>query len=409
MQVEVIQHPVGQGGLYSGKLDYDSEPFRWVYDCGSNQSDALQRELEGLGPGTINVLFLSHLDSDHIRGVDVLLAIAEVEISEVVLPYLSEVERVAAIVSDIEAGALTGTFLEFAADPARWLIRRGVQIVTFIEGRDDDSPRDDERGEPTGGGEGGGGEGGIVYKWHSPESLYKREINGAIVQRRATTDFINVPSPTNWVLLPYAHRPSPSRLRKFQDALRATYGRNRSVSRIVAEARTRDGRKRLRDCYDALWSNHNLVSMSLYAGPRSPNARIRDLEFNGKRPCPWRQASGAVGWLSTGDSNLASRTRRLALLSHYRRFLPQVSVFVVPHHGAANYFHRDLATSFSNLVVSVAAAGRNGYGHPHRKVIDAFQNKCAFHNVSEVPNSILRMQATLYAKTRDSTVAPDGA
>lgn len=42
MQVRMVQHAVGQGGLHCGELTLGQKPLRWVYDCGSNQADALK-------------------------------------------------------------------------------------------------------------------------------------------------------------------------------------------------------------------------------------------------------------------------------------------------------------------------------------------------------------------------------
>ena len=45
MKVTLTQHAVGQGGLMSGLIEIDGGSFHWVYDCGSNQLDALKREI----------------------------------------------------------------------------------------------------------------------------------------------------------------------------------------------------------------------------------------------------------------------------------------------------------------------------------------------------------------------------
>lgn len=112
------------------------KPLRWVYDCGSNQADALQREIGSIARGgEIDLLFLSHLDSDHVNGVDLLLS--QVKVHEVVLPYLDEETLVAIIARDAARGALTGVFVEAVSDLAGWFGSRGVETVTFVEGSDE--------------------------------------------------------------------------------------------------------------------------------------------------------------------------------------------------------------------------------------------------------------------------------
>lgn len=87
MKATLIQHPVGQGGLMSGLLELPDRTIHWVYDCGSNQAEPRDREIAIVeGHGNLDVLFLSHLDSDHVNGIDRLLM--SVKVQEVVLPDL---------------------------------------------------------------------------------------------------------------------------------------------------------------------------------------------------------------------------------------------------------------------------------------------------------------------------------
>jgi beta-lactamase superfamily II metal-dependent hydrolase len=78
----------------------------------------------------------------------------------------------------------------------------------------------------------------------------------------------------------------------------------------------------------------------------------------------------AVGWLGTGDMHLNVGMRRKAFLNHYRQLLDQVNVFGLPHHGSHRNFHPSLPDEMPNLTQCVAAAGPNGYGHPHADVVD---------------------------------------
>ena len=395
MQVKMIQHPVGQGGLFSGDLSCGGQPLRWLYDCGSNQAAPLQREIANVaGDGAIDLLFLSHLDSDHISGIDQLLL--NTGVTEVVLPYLNEKDRTLVICRDIEAGNLTSTFLEFAVNPARWLIDRGVNTVTFIDGRDDDASLDDGPDGPVDGGI--DGEGPTDYKWTRRPTKIRQLTGGATEQHMDTNAVVCCKSgyvPLNWVLSPYAHKPSVTRKKRFEGALRAAFGARCSIKQITIQARTVAGRTKLRDCYDTLWCNHNLVSMSLYAGPDLPVQPKQILKLDNKFYL-WFGSQSEIGWLGTGDAQLKSKGRRDAFLSHYRRFLPRVDVFVVPHHGAHTYFHADLLTALPNLHVGIAAAGKNGYDHPHKTVSDSFiKPHHIFHKVNEVAASRYIVQATL--------------
>jgi len=390
MRVKIIQRPVGQGGLLHGSLDCGGEPLRWLYDCGSNQTGSLDREIAEVATNpSLHLLFLSHLDSDHVNGVDRLLS--RVSVTEVVLPYLSDADLSLAICRDIEAGRLSGVFLDFATDPARWLIGRGVSIVTFIPGRSDDEPPD---GGPDGPYEdrGGAGEGPVSYKW-SKSPIVERRIGESIVQRATATAVIGARtsiSMLDWVMVPYAFKPSVKLIGAFVKQLQIQFPRKRTIRHIVEQVRTTSGREKLRLCYDALWANHNLVSMCLYAGPERIKPKSCGLESG-------RWGTGSVapaGWLSTGDFHLGRVGRRRALLDYYQRFTSTVGTVVVPHHGAADYFHSDLVNSFTKVRVGIAAAGKNGYGHPHKTVKKAVkQHHRIFSKVSSAKWSRVVMDA----------------
>lgn len=68
--------------------------FSYVYDCGSERSDAFNSEMS-LYPaacdGKTDVLFVSHLHADHINGIDRLQAMEPAK--TVIVPYLDAVER----------------------------------------------------------------------------------------------------------------------------------------------------------------------------------------------------------------------------------------------------------------------------------------------------------------------------
>ncbi|BDI59521.1 hypothetical protein [Qipengyuania nanhaisediminis] len=397
IDVTMTQHPVGQGGLMSGLLEIHGASLRWVYDCGSNQTDALNREIAIVAAqGDLQLLFLSHLDSDHVNGIDNLLAKARVE--EVVLPYLRDIDRIVAVAHDAAMGTLTGGFLTFLDDIEGWFRERGVERITFIEPRDDDDDGGDGPFLPEGGD--GSGEGPIKREWvgqpvvppdgdgtvHDPENpSVQRLEDGATVHLWAG-------QPLDWILSPHAHRPSKSALAAFEAELTKRFGEMHSdpnfLKIILADQSLRT---ELKECYDAIWKDHNLVSMALYAGPVQSDAWISWSDRNYR--FPWfsrRRHRGAVGWLCSGDMHLDVVRRRDAFIKHYRRLVDKVNVFALPHHGSRANFSLTLFSELPNASQFAAAAGPNSYGHPSEHVIRAVQAEGrTFVHVSEHSHTAL--------------------
>lgn len=393
MQIKMIQHAVGQGGLFSGELKILRQQLRWVYDCGSNQRDALTREIKTVAAADeIDLLFLSHLDSDHIGGVDQLLS--HVNIREVVLPYLEETTLLATVARDATRGSLNGTFLDAANDLAGWFGSRGVETITLVRGLDDE---DDDGGaplllelEPS------GLEGERDTVWtHTPRPVTEIPSNPNIisasgenvakmqqVDHGATLQIVKRGLVQNWALIPYVQQPSKKKMQAFEQALENEFGIPLDKKKILAQAKKAKVRDKLRDCYDALWLDHNLISMTLYSGPlKRTDARVSSSFFPG--PIGWQRKLG--GWMLTGDAHLDGMRRRQRFLKYYQQVTPLTNVLMLPHHGSIHN-HSDLVLdAMPHLKIGYAAVGPNSYGHPHSDVEDAVNGHghAYFHRVSE--------------------------
>lgn len=391
---DIWQRPVGQGGLCEGTVSAGGPPIRWVYDCGSNQTDRLASELQNLG-GDLDFLFLSHLDKDHVNGLDELLMIRQVD--EVVLPYLDDYARLLVLAAAVGTDRITGQLLDFMAGPAGWLRSRGVRRVTFVraprDGQAEDGPRPflpRDAGPKV--------EGRLRPLW-TPERT-DRSGGSAIgsVEAGSLLTLSDTPGhQADWVFIPFAHTPSKKRLAAFRVEVRARFPSLRPTQ-IVQQIWTSEGRAKLRACYDEIWSSdHNLVSLSLYTGPASRSDEWMETLICGSHPYgnSYRRTGGTTGWLTTGDANLSGTLRRKSFLNFYEDVVDSVSVLVAPHHGAASSWHSAILHNMRNLRVGCAAAGPNGYGHPHPAVVTDIQSHpgTGFWQVSEAKTSLLHLHA----------------
>lgn len=85
--MSIRQLPVGQGGfLISEMTGPSASTFTYAFDCGSLNREHFEQGLSFCSPGKIDVLFVSHLDADHINGIDALMA--HMQVDTVVLPCL---------------------------------------------------------------------------------------------------------------------------------------------------------------------------------------------------------------------------------------------------------------------------------------------------------------------------------
>ncbi|MCR9130417.1 MAG: MBL fold metallo-hydrolase [Alphaproteobacteria bacterium] len=357
---QIEQCPVGQGGFTIGWVETDRGPFRWVYDCGSDDQRPLQDEirLHAQG-GDVDVLFLSHLHADHVNGVDALLS--EIRVTEVVLPYLGQRERILMLAREAARGVLRTTFRDFLDDPAKWFVDRGVERIRFVSADDPDSepegreePPDLRPRDPS------------KHKWSGLISADHRASNEKSTVGVGRQDaYCRLPnSHSYWVFWPQAYKPSSVQLQRFRASLHTEFGRKDAYRHYAEAARSSAGREKLRAAYDAIWSSdHNLVSMSVYAGPERPSSLRSVSWFEIGEAVHWSEVAG--GWLLTGDANLVRTRRRNAFLSRYAGVLPDLDVFQLPHHGSSSSGDLRLFQRIGGRPIGFAAASTNNkYEHP---------------------------------------------
>lgn len=151
-------HPAGHGTFFSGRIQSDNGSFPdfvWIYDCGSRRRSHLRALAEqfrrGLSPPRIDLMCLSHFDSDHVSGLDVFFQ-AGFHVDTLVLPYAPPAARL----------LLAGTLMEEDAadshqvaalllDPIHYL-RRHDQLgrigrIVLVRGAMPDDP-DSREGVP---------------------------------------------------------------------------------------------------------------------------------------------------------------------------------------------------------------------------------------------------------------------
>jgi hypothetical protein len=409
------QYPVGHGGFHAGCIQLiepqrsgDPIPdgrefhrFWYVYDCGSEQSAAFKSALasyRSVCDGRTDILFVSHLHSDHINGIERLQAQAPA--ATVVVPYLDIVERLLFILSDIASGSASSSAREYFADPAGWWRARGATRIIFIEPGDGDDESPGPPGvpdEPVPGGEPPDGAeeisreqkepggrlaahlrmpaGGVPAGLKVPD-VNKHEISegaylagsGSSLQLEWRPNIRDAWRIGDWILLPYVHPADTKTRTQFRRAVaRVLNVRSRDEAKLTQKllehlssyAKT----KVLLNLYsDYFEHGHNALSMSLYSGPFCRN--IGDPRNEDHRQRTWRMSFGhwryesflwepPVGWLGTGDAALKQSTRREPWLKFFRPFASDVLVMTLPHHGSAHNFHEDIL-AFDGMRVALA-------------------------------------------------------
>ncbi len=131
-RLERFFHPIGQGAFYSERYNEDQRAFNVVFDCGVDSVRDYHKAivLDAFSKNdTIDYLFISHLDSDHISLVKTLKDSVK-RINNVVLPFIDDRSiRLLYSLSTISNTPDVSSFWE------------AVRNALTDEERDDNSPR----------------------------------------------------------------------------------------------------------------------------------------------------------------------------------------------------------------------------------------------------------------------------
>lgn len=373
-------HPIGQGAFYSEEF-YNSEKgciFRAVYDCGSLKYCGLQRNSDGTplkrkdieervvqafpdGHG-VDILFVSHLDDDHVNLIPCLKPFKDRQIRRVILPLLSAEERYMLTgyhLSRSRWGKISDALNSIINNPEDYF--GNDTKVTFVR------PADEERS--------------LMGNEVDDEGVGVDDLQREVPSLTKISIGNNLPDSgrmLRWLLIPYNHK--PERYSDLKNKLENAFGAGFQIANLKDPDFVIKNLKDLRRCYKALSDGINRNSMALYSGPLDDTCLSSIGEVVGcdiwERYCPCDQFAeywldrvlrheqssvfhGSPGCLYTGDVSLDDAD----LTRVFGRYVKNIGMVQLPHHGSFDSF------GSGNLPIDgqvcVATYGeRNSFGHP---------------------------------------------
>jgi len=425
LDASIRQLPVGQGGfLVSEMTGPGGSSFTYAFDCGSLNREHFEQGLPFCSPGKIDVLFISHLDADHINGIDALMAYMQID--TVILPCLDALHVTMIACEAIGPSGIRMSVQTFLADPAQWFAVRGVKRVLHLQrGSSDETlpfnPDNEETpdSEPLG-------------RHEKPDQAIHCTIHSmgsSIADSEATEDIVvetlgehTVLTISNykplWSLVPYVHPFPEDVIESFRQAVGKMLPQvftKRSIcsksftKRLIEVLADKEQRKALKRCYAILSSDNNKPSLSLYSGAHlgvRTNTSIdrTDTQSVWRRnrsahmrvwPGTRHPQEGAGSWLSTGDANLQSPETRKPWLERYRNVMRDLDVLVLPHHGSNRSIDAEVLAHSGDAILLVCAA--NGRAkHPHPSLLSRLRiREKAVWQVSEDTESVYTLQVCI--------------
>ncbi|EHI0124042.1 hypothetical protein J3306_004994, partial [Escherichia coli] len=374
--------PVGQGGFSLGGLRGrdGSLLYSYVYDCGSDQLNALRREMDvakslfNIDEKYIDVVYISHLDSDHINGFDHLCQLVDNKIRKVVLPYLDIHDSYYLIASELCSNSTSGLFMEFLIDPVKWIKSRLPEADISLL-----SPCDiDDNFDPPIFNSENIKDSAVSLPMKISDSKGDVECNRWLVKRIGENKTDTLMSFISWI---------PPRSRKkieiFSQQLIENGFTELSKKKMLKILTSTGERKKLRECYLKLAGDHNVISINLLiinnqeAEMKIVNEPSREwFSFRNsrvERHFLFDRDKGIRSVLLTGDSKLNTSLYYNKWAEFYSKVIKTVRVMTLPHHGSELNFNQKIIADFDN-VLFIAQSDGHSHGHPSQSVIDAINS-----------------------------------
>lgn len=361
MEIERTFHPVGQGAFYSEK---HSNEFNVVYDCGvlnkvTGYHDNIIKRSFSTGD-VIDILFVSHLDTDHISLIQTLRLHVK-NIRYIVLPLLYS--------NPVIYGVLKKNLLDL-----RYMCNTGkpydVNLLKEAIGYDTK----------------------IIYVG---SDVYTEEYDNFNLDSESDNKFTNneyissgnimfSKNNADWVYIAHNHDYNTRRNKLLLELKKEKFNEDKLINDpnyIINVFKT--DKKRLKSCYDKVMKSGsgsavNENSMLVYSGPSNKNSnqtllrmfsyRCSDLfmyEYYGFglfHNCSWEKIKNRVACIYTGDSDLNVIDLKVA----FNRFWDAVGTIQIPHHGS---IHSYKSGSFKDMICPISVGLKNTFGHPSLFVI----------------------------------------
>jgi hypothetical protein len=367
--------------------------FRYVYDCGSRQAKRCRtlakRFAATVEDRTIDLLFLSHFDDDHVNSVpDLLDPVDGVRAVTIVLPLVDDVERLIAFGRAISRRRAVGDFFRaFVVDPVSTLgTLRPDRILLVRRGTDDP----DDRGTVDLGPTERDPDRPLRAKMVPTDQAFRAgpsrpiRVTGTSADVHVVYDDMDIEVTGSfgfgpWILKPYVRPCDPARINRFEREAERLLGwpwgsfRNKASDPAVRSDVVTDAArsKALAAAYKAAFGDRNLTSLCLYSGPRSAASMDTSLIYDLLR----NNDSAKIGWLATGDAPLKDPSEAGDFLTHFKDQADSVVTLGLPHHGSAKNYSPAVVAALRPNSCFVSAKPPKNWRHPDPLVMADVANQ----------------------------------
>lgn len=343
-----IFFPIGQGAFYAERHNN----FNIVYDCGNADLKPSMRSKNIISQNfskneKINILFISHLDWDHISLLETLKNKVS-SIDYVILPLLHDEQKI--LLSNIHR--TLGYSSYSIIDSPQDFFGDKVKIVHV------ESSENDEVNER-------------VIDLDGDDNLDRNDN----LDRKIASGTRIIIGNDNWCFIPFnVKNTERSKLleKKLSEAGFDVEKLKTKSEYALKQILNKKEKNKLKEIYKSLDGDINENSLVVYSGPKiecKKSCSLRhfrnDFSYMEWSGFNYSELTCKVGCIYTGDSDL----NKFDIKKIYEKQWNMVGTVQIPHHGSIKNFNSSFLTS-EYLIFPVSFGTNNSYGHPSYKLIN---------------------------------------
>lgn len=351
-----VFHPIGQGAFYSERHDN----FNIVYDCGEwkNSKRATKVVEESFEKSsTIDILFISHFDFDHVSKINVLKKSFDIRFCILPVIYPEQKKLLSSFYQTLGYSDIVGLI----NNPSEYFGSETKIIEVEIE------PANNENDEA--------------------DNISTDDLQTTKTIKSGTK--IYAKQLEDWIYVPY----NKNCEERIEELKRLFEEKDLNIEKFKEDINYGiKKRKTIQQIYTKLTGGINSNSMLLYSGPDCKTPMHYNSYFcESLRSCFCARCfpacipfSDKPGCIFTGDANLSD------IQNVFKKYWDFVGTIQVPHHGSAISFDFNFFNHGKNIFIFPASYGNsNTYGHPAQNVIcNIIKNGSCFIHVTEHPETI---------------------
>jgi len=330
-------HPVGQGAFYTEEFN----DFSVVYDCGSFKNQALiEMEISSTFKEgqPVDAVFISHLDSDHVNGLEYLLKYCAVK--KLFLPLLQDNEKIAFLIHNEILNGTISPFLRRLIE-SQEIVNSDTSVIRVPEiEQESEFQVDNELGS----------------------SYFDGTISTESLRRNPRLKIRNL---NDWVFIPF----------NFKNSERS----NALINNLPPGINIHDfpsfkecwldknKKRKIIKAYKDIPGNLNTNSMTLYSVPEKIYGHMRRYWLHSHQSY-WGFGSHLLGCLYFGDYDAKGPIKWKYFIKHYQEYWDFVGTVQIPHHGSNYNYNREI--NKDNPKISIISSGnKNQFRHPHASTL----------------------------------------